>query len=117
MVPTNTDIFLRGLKLCREIKTQRVLLVSKRKFGVSMHFSEITMLQFGKKKKQTNKKKLHTLLCILLFIRTLRIIVTSLIAELIVCLTIESHRCGSRRFDRYAAGLHQAMVSTECVTV
>ena len=40
-----------------------------------------------------------------------------LIAELIVCLTIESHRCGSRRFDRYTAGLHQAMVSTECVTV
>ena len=24
-----------------------------------------------------------------------------MIAELIVCLTIESHRCGSRRFDRY----------------
>ena len=40
-----------------------------------------------------------------------------MIAELIVCLTIESHRCGSRRFDRYTAGLHQAMVSTECVTV
>ena len=40
-----------------------------------------------------------------------------MIAELIVCLTIESHRCGSRRFDRYTAGLHQAMVSTGCVTV
>ena len=40
-----------------------------------------------------------------------------LIAELIDCLTIESHRCGSRRFDRYTAGLHQAMVSTDCVTV
>ena len=40
-----------------------------------------------------------------------------MIAELIVCLMIESHRCGSRRFDRYTAGLHQAMVSTECVTV
>ena len=39
------------------------------------------------------------------------------IAELIVCLTIESHRCGSRRFDRYTVGLHQAMVSTGCVTV
>ena len=35
----------------------------------------------------------------------------SMIAELIVCLTIESHRCGSRGFDRYTAGLHQAMVS------
>ena len=40
-----------------------------------------------------------------------------LIDELIVCLTIESQRCGSRRFDRYTAGLHQAMVSTDCVTV
>ena len=40
-----------------------------------------------------------------------------MIAELIVCLTIESHRCGSRRFDRYTAGLHQAMASTDCVTV
>ena len=39
------------------------------------------------------------------------------IDELIVCLTIESQRCGSRRFDRYTAGLHQAMVSTVCVTV
>ena len=29
----------------------------------------------------------------------------------------ESHRCGSRRFDRYTAGLHQAMVSTDCVIV
>ena len=40
-----------------------------------------------------------------------------MIDELIVCLTIESQRCGSRRFDRYTAGLHQAMVSTDCVTV
>ena len=40
-----------------------------------------------------------------------------MIAELIVCLTIESHRCGSRCFDRYTAGLHQVMVSTDCVTV
>ena len=43
--------------------------------------------------------------------------ILNIIAELIVCLTIESHRCGSRCFDRYTAGLHQAMVSTECVTV
>ena len=33
----------------------------KRKFGVTMHFSEIIKLQFGKKKTR------HTLLCILLF--------------------------------------------------
>ena len=30
---------------------------------------------------------------------------------------IESLRCGSRRFDHHTAGLHQAMVSTDCVTV
>ena len=39
------------------------------------------------------------------------------VLSLIVCLTIEHQRCGSRRFDRYTAGLHQAMVSTDCVTV
>ena len=43
--------------------------------------------------------------------------ILNIIAELIVCLTIESHRCGSQCFDCYTAGLHQAMVSTECVTV
>ena len=26
-------------------------------------------------------------------------------------------RCGSRRFHRYTAGLHQAKVSTDCVAV
>ena len=45
------------------------------------------------------------------------LICMTMIDELIVCLTIESQRCGSRRFDRYTAGLHQAMVSTDCVTV
>ena len=35
----------------------------KRKLGVTMHFSEIMKLQFG--------KKLHTLLCILLLFRTI----------------------------------------------
>ena len=40
-----------------------------------------------------------------------------MIDELIVCLTIESQRCGSGRFDRYTAGLNQAMVSADCVTV
>ena len=33
VVPTNTGIFLRGLKLCRESRTQQVLLVSKMKIG------------------------------------------------------------------------------------
>ena len=41
----------------------------------------------------------------------------NMIDELIVCLTIESQRCGSRRFDRHTTGLHQAMVLTDCVTV
>ena len=36
-----------------------------------------------------------------------------MIDELIVCLMIESQRCGSRRLDRYTAGLHQAMVSVD----
>ena len=45
------------------------------------------------------------------------IIIIIMIAELIVCHTIESHRCGSRRFDRCTAGLHQAVVSTDGVTV
>ena len=41
-----------------------------------------------------------------------------MIAELIVCLTILSQRDGgSPRFDRYTAGLHQAMVSTGNVSV
>ena len=41
----------------------------KRKLGVTMHFSEIIKLQFGKKNKQKQKKKRHTLLCILLLFR------------------------------------------------
>ena len=61
MVPTNTGIFFRGLKLCRDLGIQ------KENSGVTMHFSEIIKLQFGKKR--------HTLLCILL---VLRIIVASL---------------------------------------
>ena len=35
MVPTNTGIFLRGLKLCRESSTWQVLLVSKKGIGGS----------------------------------------------------------------------------------
>ena len=33
MVPTNTGIFSRGLKLCGESRTEQVLLVSKKKIG------------------------------------------------------------------------------------
>ena len=33
VVPTNTGIFLRGLKLCRERSTYQVILVSKKKIG------------------------------------------------------------------------------------
>ena len=55
MVPTNTGIFLRGLNLCGERRTLQVLVVSKKKIGVTMHFSEIIKLQYG--------IKLHTLLC------------------------------------------------------
>ena len=44
----NAKIFLRGLKLCRENRTKQVLLISKKKIGATMHFSEIIKLQFGK---------------------------------------------------------------------
>ena len=33
MVPTNTEIFLCGLKLCGERRTEKVLFVSKKKIG------------------------------------------------------------------------------------
>ena len=40
-----------------------------------------------------------------------------MIAKLIVCLTIESLRCGLRHFDCYTAGLHQAMMSPWLVLI
>ena len=42
VVPTNTVIFLRGLKLYGESKTYQMPLihVSRKKIGVAMHFSE-----------------------------------------------------------------------------
>ena len=49
VVPTNTGIFLRSLKLCGESRTWQVLLVSKKKIWGNMHFSEIIKLQIGKK--------------------------------------------------------------------
>ena len=55
VVPTNTGMFLLGLKLCGESRTQQVLLVSKMKIGggegVTMHFSEIIKLQFRKQRR------------------------------------------------------------------
>ena len=46
---SNARIFLRGLKLCRENRTNiKILLISKKKVGATMHFSEIIKLQFGK---------------------------------------------------------------------
>ena len=40
-----------------------------------------------------------------------------IIVELIVRLMIESHICKSRRYDHYTTGLHQAIVSTGCVSL
>ena len=47
--PTNTAIFLRGLQLCGKSRSWQELLVSKKKIGVTMDFSEITKVQVGKK--------------------------------------------------------------------
>ena len=64
VVPTNTGIVLRGLKLCRESRTHQVLLVSKMKIGGDH--------AFFRDNKASVWKKRHTLLCIL---RLFRIIV------------------------------------------
>ena len=65
MVPTNTGIFLRGLKLYGERRTYQMLLASQKKSGVAMHFSEIIKLQF--------RKKSHTLLYILAVFRDINV--------------------------------------------
>ena len=69
VVPTNTGIFARGLKLYRESRTYQMLLVpqkkKKKKLGVTMHFSEIIKLQF--------RKKSHTLLYIFAFFRDINV--------------------------------------------
>ena len=57
-VTANTGIFLRGLKLCRESRTQQVLLVTKVKIGGNHTF-------FSDNNALIWKKKCHTLLCIL----------------------------------------------------
>ena len=59
VVPTNTGIFLRGLKLCRENRTQQVLLVSKKKIRDNH--------AFFRDNKASIWKKRHTLLYIKLF--------------------------------------------------
>ena len=58
VVPTNTGIFLRALIYAEKAKLSKWFWYPKRKVGVTMHFSEIIKLQFGKKR--------HTLLCIAL---------------------------------------------------
>ena len=50
MVPTNIGEFLRGLKLCGESRTQKVLLVSKVKTGGNHTF-------FSDNKASSSKKK------------------------------------------------------------
>jgi len=48
-LPTNTTIFLRGLRLCGKSKFWQGLSKSKKKTGVTTHFSEIIELKFEKK--------------------------------------------------------------------
>ena len=38
VVPANTGIFLRGLKLCRESRTWQTLLASRKKIGGNLAF-------------------------------------------------------------------------------
>ena len=58
MVPTNTGIVLCGLKTMRRKQNLASAAgIQKENWRVTMHFSEIIKLQFG--------KKCHTLLCIL----------------------------------------------------
>ena len=61
VLPSNTGIFLRGLKLYGEAELTKCFWYLKRKLGVTMDFSEIIKLQF--------RKKSHTLLYILAFFR------------------------------------------------
>ena len=55
VVPTNTGIFLCGLKLWGESRTQQVLFEPKKKIGGNHAF-------FRDKKASILKKKIHTLL-------------------------------------------------------
>ena len=60
VVPTNTGIFLRGLKLCGKSSTIQVLLVSKKKVWGNHAFFRDNKASIWKKKKK--KKKRHALL-------------------------------------------------------
>ena len=68
VVPTNTGIFLRGLKLCGESRTEQVLGVSKKKFWGNHAFFR-DKASIWKKNDNDNDTLRHTLLCILLFFR------------------------------------------------
>ena len=59
--PTNTGIFLSGLKLCRVNRTQQMLLVSKLKIACNHAFFRDNKASCGRKR--------HTLLCILWLFR------------------------------------------------
>ena len=62
-VPTNTWIFLRSLKLCRESRTEQMLLVTKKKiWGNHAFFRDNKALIWKKNSKHC------ALLCILLFL-------------------------------------------------
>ena len=65
LVPSNTGIFLRGLKLSAESRTQQVLLVSKMKIRGNHTFFRDNKTSICKKKKR------HALLCILVSFRTI----------------------------------------------
>ena len=49
VVPTNTGIFLHGLKLCGESRTKQVLLVSKKKIGGNRAFFRDNQASIWKK--------------------------------------------------------------------
>ena len=57
MVPAKTELFLRALHLRGKTDLSKGYWYRKRKLGLTIHFSEIMKLQFG--------KKCHTLFCIL----------------------------------------------------
>ena len=50
MVPTNTGIFCAVENYAEKAELSKCSWYPKRKFGVTMHFSEIMKLQFGKNK-------------------------------------------------------------------
>ena len=61
MVATNAGIFARFKTIRGKQNLTSTFGIQNRKLGITMHFSEIVKLQFGKKG--------HTLLCILLLFR------------------------------------------------